>query len=95
MVMRALIISAIVFVAVVMGLGTIAPVLLPQAEAHIAGRLRAHDTNAGPGHDGGESHSICTFGQAIFIAGLLHYIDANRNEKHEPTEIVFCLPIRG
>ncbi len=91
--MRALVISAIVSVAVIMVFGLLTPVLLQQAEAHIQGKLRGHLSEAG-GHDGGVRHDSCDLGQGVVFAGLLHYIDANGNEEHDQNERTICLEQR-
>jgi len=92
--MRALIITAIVSVAVIMVFGLMTPVLLQQAEAHIQGKLRPHFTTA-DGHDNGVRHDSCGpggFGPAIPVGFKLNYIDTNGNEEHdEQTERTLCI----
>ena len=94
MAMRALIITAIVSVAVIMVFGLMTPVLLQQAEAHIQGKLRPHFSDA-DGHDNGVRHDSCNPGSdspARPIGAELNYIDANGNEEHdEQTERTICL----
>ena len=88
---RAFTISAIVLVAVVMGMGAVAP-MIPQAEAHIQGKIRGHDSTPDARHDGGaSSHDACTIGGK---SGFLHYVDATGNGSHDPNEPTICLPVR-
>jgi len=92
--MRALTITAIVSVAVIMVFGLLTPVLLQQAEAHIPGKIRPHFESV-DGHDNGVRHDGCNFGQfgqARPIGAGLHYIDVNGNGEHdEQTERTLCL----
>ena len=97
MAMRALIITAIVSVAVIMVFGLMTPVLLQQAEAHIQGKLRPHFSDA-DGHDNGVRHDSCNPGgsEVVIPAGAeLNYIDVNGNGEHdEQTERTICLVLR-
>jgi len=95
MAMRALVITAIVSVAVIMVFGLMTPVLLQQAEAHIQGKIRPHFEGADD-HDNGVMHDGCGLGpgQAVLIKSGLHYIDVNGNEEHDEGERTFCLTAR-
>ncbi len=92
--MRALAITAIVSVAVIMVFGLMTPILLQQAEAHIQGKIRPHFSDAG-GHDNGVRHDSCNpgpAGPAVPIGAGLHYIDVNGNGEHdEQTERTLCI----